>query len=45
MRLQLKLGGDSATLNLTLRPNGVGPARSRAQLRGETLDISQFVYP
>ncbi|WP_028239380.1 hypothetical protein [Stutzerimonas azotifigens] len=45
MRLQLTLGGDSATLNLTLRPNGVGPARSRAQLRGETLDISQFVYP
>jgi len=46
MRLQFQPDAQGwATAYLTLRPDGVGPAKSVARLNGQSVTLSQFIYP
>jgi len=46
MRLQFLPDAQGwVTAYLTLRPDGIGPARSTARLNGQSVTINQFIYP
>ena len=46
MRLQFQPDAQGwATAYLTLRPDGVGTAKSVARLNGQSVTLSQFIYP
>lgn len=46
MRLQFQPDARGwATAYFTLRPDGIGPARSVARLNGESVTLNQFIYP
>ncbi len=46
MRLQFQPDAQGwATAYFSLRPDGVGPAKSVARLNGQSVTLSQFIYP